>query len=252
MNIRKNLLLSIVSLSFISFISNAQDAPPAADAGGGGFTSKVGYGAKIGIGSSYFSKEQFKVGGQIGGQIGGFVSYKVADVLKIQLEALYMQQGGRIHDFAPGDSPSGLVLYEESVSRITFHNIEAPLIVKIVPPVIGSIFGLKWHALAGPSVGFNMGSTQRTTTEMIFTDGNTVVVKEREGHATNDYSAIQWGGYLGAGIETELKSFKLTVDVRYRQGLNTVDYNYDIEKFIHGYGDNKSNTIAVTLGIGLK
>ena len=255
MNIRKKLLLSFVSVIFISFLANAQDvpAPPADGGGGSGFMAKLNYGAKIGMGTSHFSAEQFRVGGQVGGQIGGFVSYKIVDMVSVQLEALYMQQGGRKHEMVAGSSVTGLVATEESISRITLHNIEIPLLARVKPPVIGDVFGIKWHALIGPSIGFNLGSTERTTTQITYTDGNTTVFKGKVSHGgNNDYNAMQWGGYIGAGIETELKSFLLTIDVRYRQGLNTVDYNYDITKFIHGYGDNKSNTFAVTIGVGLK
>lgn len=252
MNIRKHLLLSILSVSFISLVSNAQDAPPAEGGGGSGFMSKVGYGAKLGIGSSNFSKEQFRVGGKFGLQVGGFANYKVIDMLTVQLEVLYMQQGGKEYSTMVGSPITGTqyIASQTYISRITLHNLEIPLLAKVTPPGIGSIFGIKWHALVGPSLGINMGATLRTTNEVVYTSGRTGVYKYSEPLSPNDYETIQWGAYVGAGIETELKSFLLTIDVRYRQGLNDINYNYDIEKFINGYGDGRSNTLAVTVGLG--
>lgn len=251
--IRRTLLLSIVSVTFGSFVSNAQDAPPPSPSDAGASTTggakKIGYGAKVGIGLSNFSKEEFKVGNKVGFMVGGFVNYKVIKILTVQMEVMYMQQGGKEMTTSIA-SLSGLVSSETSITKTTLHNIEIPLLAKVTPPGLGDVFGLKPHVLIGPALGINLGATNVTTTDIEFTSGRSVVVKERGPVSPNNFETIQWGAYIGAGFETQLKSFLLSVDVRYRQGLNSINPNYDMETFVHGFGDGKSNTIALTVGIG--
>jgi opacity protein-like surface antigen len=236
-----------VAAAFMVFATAFNTYSQDADAGAG---KKLSYGGRIGMNLSSFNKEQFNVGPKFGFSIGGYVNYKIIDMVSAQVELLYMQQGGKEFTQESSSSVSGIIVSETTINRITLHNLEIPLLAKVNIPGLGGTFGMKPYGLIGPSLGMNLGATNRSTTHFDFKSGRSVVITDRDNETPSNYQTAQWGFNFGAGAEMKLKSLTLNIDVRYRRGLNTIATNYDIDSFVKGYGDGKSNTLSLNLGVG--
>jgi len=209
---------------------------------------KIHYGAKIGGNLSKFTPQELKAGNVLGGSIGGFVNYKVMDYLTVQLEVLYMQQGGKQYSTTNKDSLfSSVIKGENSMSRITLHNFEFPLLFKGTYPVSGAIHP---YVILGPALGINFGATSYTTTIMQFNNGESSTYSQRGPAGSYNYNTFQWGAYGGVGAEMKVSSYILSVDFRYRLGISSVEANYDIDSYVRGIGNTRTNTFSITAGLG--
>src|SRR5665647_657510 len=98
-----------------------------------GFMSKITYGIKVGSTLSTFSTEQPHTNFKPGFIAGAFISYKLSESIALQLEPTYIQQGGNlisILDYQLFLVPAPPYSYEFMDQRITFHNIDVPLLIK--------------------------------------------------------------------------------------------------------------------------
>jgi len=257
---------SKISLLFaslaLSFGASAQEGLANSDAP----AKKIGYGALLGANASYFTQEATPVGAKLGVTAGGFVNYQALNFLAVQLEVAYMELGGKELSVAnssnysgsssfsspPYPLPNDLISQETSVSKVTFHNLEIPLLFKFTYPGLGSALGIiQPHLLVGPSLGLNFAATSNSNTLVQFSNGSEMYVQDRESISpNNNYGLIQWGAYFGGGIEAQLKSFILTIDLRYRLALNPLQTNYGVASYVDGLGNTKSNSVALIVGIG--
>src|SRR2546430_2049964 len=84
-------IFTLVASIGIVFGSFAQDQASSESSSG----KKIGYGARVGGNLSYFTQEPIPIGPKFGFLAGGFITYKAVNFLTMQLEVLYMQQGGK-------------------------------------------------------------------------------------------------------------------------------------------------------------
>ncbi len=227
-----------------------------------GFMSKISYGIKIGATLSTFSTEQPHTNFKPGLMSGLFISYKFSESFALQLEPTYIQQGGNLISI----TDYGMLLvkdppfsYEVHDQRITFHNIDLPLLIKFEIPV----GGLKIFAVAGPSIAYNIRTeTQTDVTAWTATQTNfarkaailnTIPVYynfHTEDNISSDIKSWQYGAVGGLGFETAVGKHTLIFDLRYRYSLNKTYPGYSYLGIFETQGDLRTNTLYFTLGFG--
>lgn len=211
---------------------------------------KFGYGIKAGTTLSRFSSEQPHNNFKPGFTAGVFVNYRLSNSFLLQVEPAYMQQGGNlisITDFPMLLVPDPPFLLEVKDQKITFHNIDVPLLLKYEK----TIAGLKLFAVAGPSFSYNLKAQSKNNVSARTWDYIPVYYDYyEEENISSSIETMQYGVVGGLGFETPVGDHQLTFDVRYRYGLNKTYPGYSYLGIYHIQGDLKSNTLYFTLGFG--
>lgn len=213
---------------------------------------KIQYGIKVGTTLNSFSSEQPHNNYKPGFIAGGFVSYELSEILALQIEPSYMQQGGNlISIFDPSmlsiaNYPFSLLVKDQ---RITFHNIDIPLLLKIEKNILGlNIFGV-----AGPALGLNLYSKTKSNVSARAGSGiDTPVYFDyyEEEIITSNIKFLQAGIIGGIGFSTPIGEHTLILDMKYRYGLNKTYEGFSYLGIPQNQGDLKTNTFYFTLGLG--
>jgi hypothetical protein len=215
-----------------------------------GFMSKITYGIKVGATLSTFSTEQPHTNYKPGLMGGVFISYKLSESFALQLEPTYIQQGGNlisILDYPLLLVPDPPFLFEVRDQRITFHNIDLPLLIKFEIPV----GGLKVFAVAGPTIAYNIRTETQTDVSARSVDEIPVYYYfHQEDNISSDIKSWQYGAVGGLGFETPVGKHTLMFDIRYRYSLNKTYPGYSYLGIYQVQGDLRTNTLYFTLGFG--
>lgn len=205
--------------------------------------SKVNIGLIAGMNASSFTKQKSDSvnGFKFGYSAGAFINCSVRDFMNVQLELLYMQQGGVNYS---KDSLSDHT--EKSINHISLHNFEIPLLFKFGIP--GSASTVHPRVFLGPALGINIFSTNNYVSAITFPSGRKYIIEDKD-DVTADYTQLQWGAYFGIGGDIEMGSCLMAVDLRYRLGLNALATNNNVDILAT---EVKSNTIALTIALSLK
>jgi hypothetical protein len=249
----KNILriaFSMICLLLFAFSVSGQEKTDSTNKSQSDFMSKITYGIKVGSTLSSFSTEQPHTNFKPGFMAGVFISYKLTASLDLQLEPTYIQQGGNlisILDYQLFLVPDPPYSYEFMDQRITFHNIDVPLLIKYKT----SVFGLKVFAVAGPSIAYNIRTinhnevSARTFEKVpVYFDFN------REENISSNIKSWQYGTVGGIGFETPVGKHTLIFDIRYRYSLNKTYPGFSYLGIYQIQGDLRTNTLYFTLGFG--
>jgi hypothetical protein len=211
--------------------------------------SQMKFGLKGGTTVSSFSHGQPHTGTKVGYTAGVFGAYSFSDLLGVQVEAAYFQQGGtwiRFKDDTRFGANADFFTKNVTSSAITLHNLEVPVLMRLTVPVETEV---KPVFFAGPSIGFNLHATERyertgELAEGVFvTAGGSKVV-------TSQYNLYQVGATAGLGLEIPMGSVNLLVDARYRYGINPVLNTFSYVEYNGVASKLYSNSFAFTLGLG--
>jgi hypothetical protein len=214
--------------------------------------SSIGFGFKGGATYSSFSKGQPHTGGKLGFTAGVFGNYSFSDLLGLQVEAAYFQQGGTFTRFTADDRFIGGDDYfsrNVTTSKVTLHNIEVPVLLRVSIPTQSEVKPLFF---AGPSVGFNIQATEdyERTGEFVASDGLYVTASGHR-NVTSQYNLYQFGATAGFGLEMPfIGEHKLTIDARYRRGLNPAKKAFSYIDFSRVTGSLYSDSVVFTVGFG--
>lgn len=215
-----------------------------------GFMSKITYGIKLGATLSTFSTEQPHTNFKPGLMGGLFISYKLSESFALQLEPTYIQQGGNlilIKDYAMLLVPDPPFFLEVRDQRITYHNIDLPLLIKYEIP----IGGLKVFAVAGPAIAYNFRTeTQNDVSARTYYSIPVYYNFHTEDNISSDIKSWQYGAVGGLGFETSVGRHTLIFDLRYRYSLNKTYPGYSYLGIFETQGDLRTNTLYFTLGFG--
>ena len=234
--------ISFFCLLFFAISVSAQDETAT--------VTKIQYGIKVGTTLSTFSSEQPHNNYKPGFIGGVFVSYRLSDNMALQLEPSYMQQGGNlisIYDYTMFLVPDPPFLLEIREQKITFHNVEIPLLLKYEK----TVGRLNLFGVAGPSLGINFSSNTRTNVSARSLDEIPIYYNfYTEENITSSIELLQYGVVGGIGFETPVGKHSLIFDVKYRYGLNKTYPGYSYLGIYQIQGDLKTNSFYVTLGFG--
>jgi hypothetical protein len=214
--------------------------------------SSIGFGFKGGATYSSFSKGQPHTGGKLGFTAGVFGNYSFSDLLGLQVEAAYFQQGGTFTRFRADDRFSGEWDYfsrNVTTSQVTLHNIEVPVLLRVNIPTQSEVKPLFF---AGPSVGFNIRATENYERTGEFEAGDGLYVTAT-GHkdVTSEYNLYQFGATAGLGLEMPfVGEHKLTIDARYRRGLNPARKTFSYINLNGVSSSLYSDSFVFTVGFG--
>jgi hypothetical protein len=214
--------------------------------------SPIGYGVKAGTTFSSFSHSQPHTGSKLGFTAGVFGNYQFSDLLGVQVEAAYFQQGGSFTQFRDDSRFFGESQYfsrNVKTSRVTLHNVEVPVLLRVSIPTQSEVKPLFF---VGPSVGFNLGATEKyeRTGEFEAGTGLYVTASGRD-NVTSQYNLYQFGATAGLGLEMPfLGEHKLLVDARYRYGLNAARNTFSYIDFTRVSGRLHTDAIVFTVGFG--
>jgi hypothetical protein len=248
---QKNILkieISLICMFLFTFSLSGQ--VDSVKKSGNNFMSKITYGVKVGATLSTFSTEQPHTNFKPGLIAGVFVTYKLSNSFALQLEPTYIQQGGNlisIRDYAMLLVPDPPFFLELNDQRITFHNIDLPLLIKYELPV----GGLKVFAVAGPSIAYNFNTeTQNDITARSQEYIPVYYNFHQEDNISSDIKSWQYGAVGGIGFKTPVGKHTLMFDIRYRYSLNKTYPGYSYLGIFQTQGDLRTNTLYFTLGFG--
>jgi hypothetical protein len=236
---------SLICLLLLAFSVSAQD-----ETGTEATVKKMQFGIKVGTTLSSFSSEQPHNNFKPGLIAGGFVSYKLSGSLALQLEPSYMQQGGNLISIL--DYPLFLVqdppfLLEIRDQKVTFHNIDIPLLLKFEK----SIWGLNVFAVTGPTIGINFNAETKNSVSARSFDNIPVYFHfYQEENITGNMELLQYGAVGGIGFETPVGKHTLIFDMKYRYSLNKTYPGYSYLGIYQIQGDLRTNSFYITLGFG--
>lgn len=241
---------SIVSLLFLLvFILtgstlNAQNE----DAESETTASPIQIGAKFGTTLSQFTDQQPYTNNAQGLTAGAFVRYGFSDLFALQLEASYSQQGGRLTNY---DVPDYYGLtdtwYDMKAENryLRMHNIEVPLLAQFSFKMNDTRLKLN----LGPAFSYNLHSGILAE-GTVFSDNefHTYTGEENISSVINSY---EYSAIGGIGFEFDVSdNLFLTVDARYKYGINPVYEGYSYIRIPQIQGDLQNHSMYFTLGFG--
>lgn len=210
----------------------------------------IHYGIKAGMTISRFSSEQPHNNYKPGIIAGVFVNYAFSSCFSLQIEPAYLQQGGYLisivdHPLLHDVNPPFLLQVNDQ--RVTYHNIDIPLLVKYE-----KTFGdMNFFGVAGPSFGINLNTSSITNVSARSYEMVPVYYDFRkEENITSEINTMQYGITGGLGFESLLGKHSLIFDIRYRYSLNKTWPGYSYLGIDPIQGDLQSNTLYFTLGFG--
>lgn len=215
-----------------------------------GAGSKIQFGVKIGTTLSSFSSEQPHNNYKPGLIAGGFFSYGLTSNLALQTEPSYMQQGGNLIEIM---DPTILTLPDYPFSaeirdhRITYHNIDIPILLKYKR----NIKGLNVFGLIGPTISMNFNTTAQTRVSARSWDSTPSYIDfYSEENITDNIEFLHYGATAGVGFEAPIGKHILIFDLKYRYSINKTYLGYSYLGIHQVQGDLSSNTFYFTLGFG--
>ncbi len=223
---------------------NAQDEDSDSEASG----PEINFGGKFGTTLSQFTDQQPYTNNAQGYTGGAFLRYNFSQLFALQLEANYSQQGGRITNF---DVPDYYGLegswYDIKVENqyLRMHNVEVPLLAQFSIDLEGNRLKLN----LGPTFSYNIHSG-------ILSEGTVISGKEfhtytGEENVSSKINSYEYAGIGGVGFEFDVSDdMFLTIDARYKYGINPVYEGYSYIRIPQIQGDLKNHSMYFTLGLG--
>ena len=217
----KRLTLTAYLLLLAIIISNAQENK--------GADNPLFFGVKVGgVHSTFRTDYQFKFAEhRLGLVAGGNVGYKINELLSVQLDALYVQEGASY-------VPSNYLYHEPNLtssnndlevqrlnSNVVLHSVEAPLRVNVH---LGK-GDLKPKVFAGAAINYIFYAEAKN--KVFVYDNADNYYAEVSGRTTNKVTSkfkdYYIGGILGASIGFPVFGFETEVEARLKVGAQQVN-----------------------------
>ena len=210
-------------------------------------TNGLRAGLKIGANFNQFNQP----GTTIGFNGGLFAAYSPIKVLEVQLELLYMQQGGAreayFQDLSSLDGPIAAISYFNRY--VTFHNVEIPVLARVTLPSLSGET-VRPRLLAGFAYGFALAAMEYNDKRYYSSDGGLVVpISNQRTNVGANYEQHQFGIIAGFAVDYTLGGKIFTTEVRYRRAINELNLiNYAI---LEHSGQLYSSTLSINFAISL-
>lgn len=207
--------------------AQAQDAAAQADS----TKSKLMIGVRAGLNLSYLRIDNQNDGSAFaeGAQAGLFVKYAFNDWVAVSLEAAWSQSGAK--------KMKHIASYYEGDAFLQMNNIQLNPLVQFKIPVL-SVY--EPYLFAGPSFNLNYLNS-------IYTG------KFAPKDASSYTTFLDFGLLVGAGVDFNLRFATLTLDARYRHGLNDINQKSgDVSGLGTVLGTNtwRSSQLSFQVGLG--
>lgn len=233
--------LCMLSIVFFTFSSHAQEEQ--SDQG-----NTINYGIKGGVTFHEFTNQPPHTGGKMGFSAGVFGSYEFSDLIALQMELGYFQQGGTYVQFIDDTRfgvPESYISKNVKNASVTLHNIYVPLQAKL------TIFSQSYlpKLLIGPYLDVNFAATEsyQKTGEIeddiyVTTNGDAVV--------TDQYEMFQFGAVAGMEFYIPTNAnWNMLLGISYKYGIMPVKKSYSYIDYYAVTEDFNSNALSITLGI---
>ncbi|MCG8389517.1 MAG: PorT family protein [Cytophagales bacterium] len=210
----------------------------------GGFS----YGIKLGPVVSSFSSSQPHTGLNLGVTAGGFAAYQFSDLVAIQAEVAYFQQGGSYVQFIDDTrfgAPDNFLTRNVKDANVILHNVYIPLQAKITP-FSGSISP---SFLLGPYADINFAATESYERTGVI-DGRVYTTASGDDVVTDQYEMFQFGAAAGFQFEFPFQGDReIVINGTYKYGITPIKESYSYIDFNEVTEDITSNAFALTIGI---
>lgn len=215
--------------------------------------SKFEIGASAGLSFNRFTKGQPHTGENTGYIAGLSINYKLIKSVSLQLEANFLQQGGRTVTFKD-DTRFGLPESFETInvtnSTFKLNSIEIPLLINYTFEIRQT---WKPSVYLGGSYAYAYNVTESyQKTGNLLPGEDIIATAAGTRDATNQFNSSRVNFIVGANVKLPLTSkLALLIDLRYLNGLSPVRENYSyMEKA--GFGsDIRSNSLISKIGVVL-
>lgn len=157
--------------------------------------------------------------------LGGFVSFKVADMISVEPQLLYMQKGS-----------TAKVAQGNTTIDITgkYNYLEIPVLVKLNIPLAGNV-AFKPNIFAGPAFALRIG-----TPSIKAEGGGQTVEQDIQNTTSTDFGLVFGAGARIPGVILN----GILIDVRYTLGLSSVDDSA-------AKAEIKNRVFSILLGVAL-
>jgi len=214
------------------------------DGGGGSFN----FGFKTGVNFHEFTSQPPHTGGKMGFLAGGYALYEFSDLIAVQIELAYFQQGGTYVQFIDDTrfgAPENFFTKNVKNASATLHNVYIPLQAKLTffsQPYLPKL-------LIGPYMDINFAATEsyQKTGEI---DDNIYVTTKGDAVVTDQYQTLQFGAM--AGLEFNIPTgtdWDMIFGVTYKYGISPVKKSYSYIDYYAVTEDFYTNALAITLGV---
>lgn len=209
---------------------------------------EISYGVKLGTTFNQFSRHQPHTSMSMGLTGGLYATYAITPELGVQIEANYLENGGKLVTFDMPNLVSKESWYDMKVQNhnVVIRTLDIPLLAKYSYEVSGA----KLSALFGASLGWNIksGYDSEITT---FTEVDQFHTYKGEQDVTDIIEKLGYSLTGGVSFEIPVSSYSLSLEARYRYGLNPVFKGYSYLGIPQVQGNMYSNSFTITLGIGI-
>lgn len=234
----------------INFSSRAQEeaatVEEAAASSGGGIGIELTYGVEAGTTWSSFSRGGSSfTDNMVGFAVGGFAKTQLMGPLGVSAELLYSQQGGANvapeYYFTEEQIQFGEYILEDVDVRL--HKLSMPILLNVTPDDMPGAGDVKPVAYAGVDLGYVIAANSQSYYRYSdFVIGNVPGSEVISSFYRFDYAAV-----LGTGVTFEGENRGYGIDVKYRFGLNNINYN--VLNYISNFYNQ--NSLMVSLKVGL-
>lgn len=241
----KLLRLLFSAIIGIFFIANTSAQ---GNASSSGTTESINYGVKFGTTISQFTNQQPHTNVKQGITAGGVVAYNFSDMLAIQLEVNYLQEGGQLLSIEHSWELSNDSWIDIKTDNrcVILHNLDIPLMLKYTLPLASAQVFIN----AGAAFGYNIYTSVKHETTVL-TEIGSISTYTSEENMTSNIERFNVGMIAGLGFEIPVfNNNYILIDARYRYGLMPVYKGYSYRGIPQITGDLHNNTMYFTLGFG--
>ncbi len=225
---------------------NTAQAQDAAKADSTSKKSKLMVGLRAGANVNYLrgssAQSEFIRSLSSGAHVGLFVKYDFNNWVSTSLEAAWSQSGSR--NMRVFRSSTGSYQSSGLLASLEINAIQLNPMIQFKLPVL-SVY--EPYAFIAPSFNINTISTAYVDGVLATSTAGYVVSEAR--NVDNSVTALDFGVLVGAGIDFNLRFATLTLDARYRHGLNDINNNGSFQSMLGG-GQWKSSVASIQIGLG--
>jgi len=204
------------------------------------------FGVKGGGNLNYLSMDQPHIGYTPGYHGGIFVNYGFSDLLGIQAEVIYIQQGGQLLIFYDDERFGGTALpfpYRVENSVLKMDNIDIQLLADIkLPAPFGSI-----SLRLGPAAGFNLNT--KVDSEVTFQQNSIFYTYSDQRKFTESTPVFQVGTVGGLSFKIPAGNLSILADIYYRYGITTSIEDHSYINYARVISDLTARSLCVSLGV---
>jgi hypothetical protein len=211
-----------------------------------GTGSPMLFGIKAGGNLNYLSMDQPHIGYTPGYHGGIFMNYGFSDLLGIQAEVNYIQQGGQFiifyDDTRFGNTPVPFP-YRVENALLQMHNIDLQVLADIKMPSPFETISLR----VGPAIAFNLSS--EINSDVTFQQNSIFFTYSDQRGFTESTPFYQIGAVGGIGFKIPAGGINILTDIYYRYGITTSVETHSYINYASVVSDLTAHSISVSLGV---